>query len=411
MGVKDATRLYQPVWNRTGEDPRFPYQRESASRYLPIRELAAKFKRPFSVLDIGSSYAYFDTRLMGEFDCCCIMVDNKLTFDILGVNGVLDRSVVICDHLSAAKLEALSRSEHFDIVLGLSVLHHFDDPERAYKAMRDLGWWTVFEIPGEGDVGAAHPEKHEAIRQLFVEDVPRGETSVDVEQYSDGKLLEMWRRTRTLSRQGEDLSSGILQDMSCRVDEKAQAAALAIEQGTAQEGERKVLREYLFESGGLDETALRELQQHEQSNAPRELQSSAGSRLAVSGVPPRKTRPIKPTGYFDSHVSDVKRPYFILENQPFIFEQSLDAADRDAPNHSKYEIRCDFEQNWFVKDGVPKPFIPGMNLWNFERLKGVHPPRGAIDRELDRWKAHPDFQKWNFVVGFGITPIDEEQKL
>lgn len=286
MGVKDATRFYQPIYTPYGVDSRFPYQRECADRYEPIRELAAKFKRPFSVLDIGSSYGYFDVRLMSDFDCTCVMVDKKFTFDILKINDCLDKSVVIFDHLSAAKLEALSRSEHFDIVLGLSVLHHFDDPERAYKAMRDLGWWTIFEIPGEGDVSAAFPEKHEGIRKLF----------------------------------------------------------------------------------------------H-----------------------------VEPSGWFDSHTG-AKRPYYVLENKPSIFEQSIDAADRDAPTHSRYEIRCDFEQSWFVKDGVPKPFIPGMNLWNFERLGGVHPPKPAIERELERWKEHPDFQRWNFVVGFGITPIDEEAK-
>ena len=287
MGLKPVQRVYQPIWTPNGNDPTYKYQRPSAERYEVLKTFCAQFKRPFSVLDIGANYAYFDVRLMEDFDCCCVMVDNKMTWPVLQANNCLDRSVVIPYHLSAKTLESLAKSEHFDVVLGLAVLHHFDDPELAYHSMRKLGWWSVFEIPGENDVGAANPEKHEMIRSLF---------------------------------------------------------------------------------------------------------------------------PEEPSGYFPSHVSDSQRPFFILENEPYIFEQTMDAADRDAPVYNDYKVRCDFEESVFIKEGKETPFIPGMNLYNFQRLKGAWPKQDDIEMALEQHSDHPDFVPWNFIVGFGITPIDTEDK-
>ena len=76
-----ATKVYQPIWIKGVQDYRF--QRECDDRYQPIRELAAQFNRPFSVLDIGANYGYFDFRLMEEFDCTCVMVDRKLNMPLI----------------------------------------------------------------------------------------------------------------------------------------------------------------------------------------------------------------------------------------------------------------------------------------------------------------------------------------
>ena len=146
---KDPVRLYQPIWVKGRVNDYYAFQRDCADRYEVIKGLASKFTRPFSVLDIGSNYGYFDVRLMEDFpNAVCVLIDNKEVEPVLKENLRLDRSVVIKRKVTAKELESLARSESFDIVLGLSVLHHFDDPERAYNAIRSLGWWSVFEIPG-----------------------------------------------------------------------------------------------------------------------------------------------------------------------------------------------------------------------------------------------------------------------
>src|SRR3990167_1155761 len=77
-------------------------QRPSAQRYEPIRALCSQFERPFSVLDIGSNYGYFDVRLMSEFpECVCVLVDDKTVGPVLQANNVMDRSVVLSRKVSA----------------------------------------------------------------------------------------------------------------------------------------------------------------------------------------------------------------------------------------------------------------------------------------------------------------------
>ena len=286
---RDPVRLYQPIWCHGKVNDYYEFQRDCADRYTVIRELASKFNRPFSVLDIGSNYGYFPVRIMEDFsEAVCVLVDNKEVEPVLKENLMLDRSVVVKRKVTAKELESLARSESFDVVLGLSVLHHFDDPGRAYRAIRALGWWSVFEIPGEDDVGAANPQTHQEIRELF-----------HVEQ---------------------------------------------------------------------------------------------------------------PYCYFESHVSESNRPFYILENHCTITEQSIDAADRDAPGYSRYELEVDFDSAWFRKETERRPFVPGMNLWNLIRLGGGWPTNELIELEVEQYKGHPDFFPWNFIVGKGITPIDMERK-
>lgn len=287
MGLLKPGRLYQPIWERGKEYGRF--QRACAERYEPIRELASKFKRPFSVLDVGANYGYFDFRLMEDFDCTCVMVDDKLVEPIIDANGVSDRAVWLSRHLKASELEALSRSEHFDVVLGLAVLHHFDEWERAYKALNALGQYVFFEIPGPSDVGAANHTRHEGIAGLF----------------SDKR----------------------------------------------------------------------------------------------------------PIAQFPSHVSDTKRPWYLIENEPFIEEQSLDAADRGAPAYATYTIEADFEKSEITIDRQKRTvekrgFIPGMNVHNFRLLGGGYPHNRFLIEEMEKYPNHRDWNPWNFVLGFGVKPID-----
>ena len=115
-----------------------PFQRSCEDRYEPIKELASKFNRQFSVLDIGANFGWFGQRLVRDFDCVYVGIDNK-TID------PHPRIWHIPGHFSGNDYLHLSRSEHFDIVLGLAVLHHFPDYVDAYNAMLWCIW--NFHLP------------------------------------------------------------------------------------------------------------------------------------------------------------------------------------------------------------------------------------------------------------------------
>lgn len=138
-----------------------PFQRDCQERYQPIKELAAMYNRPFSVLDIGANYGWFGQQLVRDFpNCVYFGVDNK-------VIDPHERIWHINRHHTGTTYLALSSCEQFDIVLGLAVLHHIPDYREAYVGMRQLGQFTVFEIPGEGEKGAAGEDRQEGIRELF----------------------------------------------------------------------------------------------------------------------------------------------------------------------------------------------------------------------------------------------------
>ncbi len=167
---------YQPY----GDEP---YQRECEDRYKPIKFLASQFNRPFSVLDVGANYGWFGQQLVKDFEGCVYFgVDNK-TIDPHPRIWHINR------HLKAAEFGALSKSEHFDIVLCLSVLHHFEDYDRAFNAMKRLGEYVFFEIPGPDEDGAVGgSERHASIRKIFKD----GETIAEHKSHIEDTIRPMY---------------------------------------------------------------------------------------------------------------------------------------------------------------------------------------------------------------------------
>lgn len=278
---------YQPIFNTDA-----PFQRSCEDRYAPIKALASRFKRKFSVLDVGANYGWFGFKLMSEFDCCVTMVDDKPIGDLIAQHAP-DRTTWISSHLTGHELKRWSKSEHFDIVLGLSVLHHIEDFEEALDGLLNLGSHVFIEIPGEGDVNAANKERHNAIRWLLAD--------------------------------------------------------------------------------------------------------------------------YEPVAWFDSHVSKARRPMYCIEREPVLLEQTIDARFRDAPDYGRYRITSDFERATIQirREGRPhlsedRAFVPGMNAHNFLLLGGGYPSEKHIRAQMN--PAHPDNHPWNYILGFGVQPIDTVKK-
>ena len=278
-------RSYQPIWG----DPRSAYQRECSDRYGPIRDLASRYNRTFSVLDIGGNFGWFDFALLSEFDCTCVIVDKKPIAPLIDQYG--KKSAYWLDrHLTGDELLRLSKSENFDIVLGLSVLHHIKDYEKAFEGLLSLGSYVFIETQGDDGKHAAGHMRHDGINNLV----------------------------------------------------------------------------------------------------------SSHERIAQ----------------FKSHLTGKLRPMYLIEGEPLIEEQTLDASQRGAPTYGKYTIESDFDTCRITIDRSARPtplplevrdFVPGMNLHNF-RLLG-----GKVAFKPD--PSHPDNHPWNYVLGRGgIIAIDRMNK-
>lgn len=151
---------YQPEWVR-GAQTDAPFQRDCEDRYKPIRDICARFSRPFSVLDLGANAGWFSFRIAEEFPhATVIAVDDKPQLVALARRNALPNVVVIPRRLTARQLQRLAECEVFDVALALNVLHHMKRPEAALAALGSLAWQLVVETPGPGDRNAAHPERH-----------------------------------------------------------------------------------------------------------------------------------------------------------------------------------------------------------------------------------------------------------
>lgn len=154
---------YQETWIG-GKSAGLPHQRECASRYEPIREALARYTRPFSVFDFGANMGYFAFRIAEEFPLATVVaVDGHGELADLARENGLPNVVVLNRRMNAADLAQLARSEAFDVVLALNVLHHMPDWSEALDALRLLGSVAFVETPGPGDSKATGLVRHRGI--------------------------------------------------------------------------------------------------------------------------------------------------------------------------------------------------------------------------------------------------------
>jgi 2-polyprenyl-3-methyl-5-hydroxy-6-metoxy-1,4-benzoquinol methylase len=104
--------------------------RNSEKRYDEVFQFCKKFNRPISVLDLGAAEGYFTFRLSEDFSGVFIAVESnperKLLESCIKNN---DHKVLLLDkQMNLKNLKNLKEVQHFDIVLALNIIHHFDEP-------------------------------------------------------------------------------------------------------------------------------------------------------------------------------------------------------------------------------------------------------------------------------------------
>ena len=127
--------------------------REVESRYLLIKQQAKKFKRPFTVLDIGANLGYFAIRLTEDFpDCTVVAIEGIYGSWLKQTLKQNDnkRILLLQKTFKRTDLQALAEVEHFDMVLAMSVIHHIDGGfADVLETIRSLGTTTIAEIATE----------------------------------------------------------------------------------------------------------------------------------------------------------------------------------------------------------------------------------------------------------------------
>lgn len=130
--------------------------RECAERYAIVHQFCMQYSRPFTVLDIGAAQGYFGARLTEDFpDCAVVAIEKEAP-----PSDIPERVLWLSREFAAGDLWTLSEVEHFDVVLAMSVIHHFDAPQEfVVQAMESLGDHLIIEFPVEENACNPHRVK------------------------------------------------------------------------------------------------------------------------------------------------------------------------------------------------------------------------------------------------------------
>lgn len=146
----------------------------SSDRYNNLKKVFDKYKRPFTILDIGANFGYYSIRAATEYNAISVMIEqdnqtcNILT-DLCQKNNCRDKLIVLNTKMNLEKLKHLSKCEHFDVVLALNVIHHFrtDEVIEVCKIIENLGDNLILETPPLNDTGACGQNNLKLIFDYF----------------------------------------------------------------------------------------------------------------------------------------------------------------------------------------------------------------------------------------------------
>ena len=157
---------YQDIWVKGRRES--AGVRECSDRYELIASVAARFDRPFTVLDLGANLGYFSLRLAEDFDCTVLAVEGAYANwlrEVLDRNGN-SRVLAVGRTMTLDDLKTLADVEHFDLTLALSVTHHVGASYHdVLRQVRRMGMAAILELPTED--GACGQQ---SVRQTFVPD-------------------------------------------------------------------------------------------------------------------------------------------------------------------------------------------------------------------------------------------------
>jgi CTP-dependent riboflavin kinase len=132
---------YTDVWVRGGLERRG--ERDCSPRYEAIRDRLAELAAP-SVLDVGANSGYFGIRLAEDLGGQVTLVDDAPALPAIAAAQDNPALGVIPRRLTPKGLRQLARR---DVVLALSVLHHFADWAAALEELRACRRWLFIEVP------------------------------------------------------------------------------------------------------------------------------------------------------------------------------------------------------------------------------------------------------------------------
>lgn len=121
-------------------------RRECESRYEIIKLFLERYDKPFTVLDFGANYGYFSWRIKEDFPNSEItMIDSRPVLELLTKINNYDGINLISKDMSLGEIIQHGESHSYDLVLIMSIIHHFPEPESTLDAFINMGETIIIE--------------------------------------------------------------------------------------------------------------------------------------------------------------------------------------------------------------------------------------------------------------------------
>jgi len=149
-------------------------KRECSTRYDAMKTVFEKYERPFTILDIGANFGYYSIKAAEEYGATTVMIESEdkeveTLLNICEQNECRDKLTVIKTRLDLYKLKEISKCEHFDVILGLNIIHHFktDEIVEICETLTKMGDHLILETPPVKDKGACGQNNLQSIVDYF----------------------------------------------------------------------------------------------------------------------------------------------------------------------------------------------------------------------------------------------------
>jgi len=136
------------------------------ARYQLIAPLLRRYKRRFTVLDLGAGInPYMAQRISREFDAVVVALEqDEIAPEELAKFG--PRALWLRKKMSFEDMLRLVRCERFDVVLALNILHHFGEEwDLIAGTLQLLGHEVIVQTPDASDEGTCGRDITPAIQK------------------------------------------------------------------------------------------------------------------------------------------------------------------------------------------------------------------------------------------------------
>ncbi|GAB5411422.1 MAG: hypothetical protein ChlgKO_05360 [Chlamydiales bacterium] len=134
------------------------YERFEDERFAILDSILSRYKRPFTMLDVGASQGYFTFRSAEKYpESVFVMLEganshyplvSKSLNSICQANTVSDNVIWLDRSISEKDFQRLAKCEHFDVVLAQNILHWFPKSwKNLYESFRKMSHVTILELP------------------------------------------------------------------------------------------------------------------------------------------------------------------------------------------------------------------------------------------------------------------------